>query len=45
VSESGGAPQPVYDRAAATFVAKAETPVEPGTQEITADVTVSFEIR
>jgi uncharacterized protein len=44
VVEQSGAPQPVYERAA---VAKAadSTPVEPGTQDVTADVTVTFRIR
>jgi hypothetical protein len=45
VSENGAAPQPVYARDAVELAAKADTPIEPGTQEITADVTVSFEIR
>jgi uncharacterized protein YggE len=44
VAEQSSAPQPVFERAA---VAKAadSTPVEPGTQVVTADVTVSFLIR
>lgn len=45
VSENGAGPQPVYAREAVQLAAKADTPVEPDTQEITADVTVSFEIR
>ena len=44
VSESGAAPEPV-ERAAAMPAAAAPTPVEPGTQDVTADVTVSFLIR
>jgi uncharacterized protein len=44
VSESGAAPEPFYRAAAAQAVA-APTPVEPGTQDVTADVTVSFLIR
>ena len=44
VSEGGAAPQPLYRAAAAPAVA-APTPVEPGTQDVTADVTVSFLIR
>ncbi len=43
VTEQGAAtPQPVYEAAAAKSAA---TPVEPGTQDVTADVTVSFAIR
>jgi uncharacterized protein YggE len=44
VTEQSSAPQPVFERGA---VAKAadSTPVEPGTQDITADVTVTFRIR
>ena len=44
VAEQSSAPQPVFERAA---VAKAAdtTPVEPGTQDVTADVTVTFRIR
>jgi uncharacterized protein len=43
VTEQGSAPQPVF---AASAVAKAadSTPVEPGTQYITADVTITFRI-
>ncbi|HEY3184832.1 MAG TPA: SIMPL domain-containing protein [Gaiellaceae bacterium] len=44
VTERGGEPQPVFDTAQLA-AGKAETQIEPGTQEITADVTVSFEIR
>ncbi len=44
VTENGGNPQPVFQGAA---VAKAagSTPVVPGTQDVTAEVTVSFQIR
>lgn len=43
VAEQSSAPQPVFDAPAA---AKAEaTPIEPGTQDVTADVTVTFRIR
>ena len=38
------APQPVWDAAAPSAARAAATPVEPGTQDVTADVTVSFEI-
>jgi len=38
-----GEPVPMYDRAVAQS-AKAETPVEPGTQEVQATVTVTFEL-
>jgi uncharacterized protein YggE len=44
VTERGGEPQPVFD-SVRLAAGKAETQIEPGTQEITADVTVSFEIR
>ena len=44
VSEGSAAPQPL-DRAAAAPAVAAPTPVEPGTQDVTADVTVSFLIR
>jgi uncharacterized protein len=37
------APQPVWQAAAAAKASS--TPVEPGTQDVTADVTVSFQIR
>ncbi len=44
VVEQGAAVQPVFQASAA--VAKdAGTPIEPGTQDVTADVTVSFTIR
>jgi uncharacterized protein YggE len=44
VTEQGSAPQPVF--AAASPSAKSDaTPVEPGTQDITADVTVTFVIQ
>ena len=43
VSEQSSAPQPIVSAGAAV---KAEaTPVEPGTQDVTADVTVTFRIR
>jgi len=43
VTESGSAPTPVFQ---AIGAAKADsTPIEPGTQDITADVTVTFRIR
>ncbi|MGZ4339380.1 MAG: SIMPL domain-containing protein [Gaiellaceae bacterium] len=44
VTEQSSAPQPVFEAAAAAGKAAA-TPVEPGTQDITADVTVTFRIR
>lgn len=44
VTENGTEPQPVF-AASAVAVAKASTPVEPGTQDVTADVTVTFRIR
>jgi hypothetical protein len=44
VTETGTPPQPVF-AAAAGAVAKDSTPVEPGTQDITADVTVTFRIQ
>ena len=43
VSEQSEQPQPVFARAAS--VAQSATPVEPGTQDVTADVQVSFAIR
>ncbi|HXK14130.1 MAG TPA: SIMPL domain-containing protein [Gaiellaceae bacterium] len=44
VTESGSAPTPVFQAIGAA--AKADsTPIEPGTQDITADVTVTFRIR
>jgi uncharacterized protein len=44
VTEQSSAPQPVFETAGKA-VAAPSTPVEPGTQDITADVTVSFAIR
>lgn len=44
VSEQGAAPQPVFEAAGAARAAAPSTPVEPGTQDVTADVTVSFAI-
>lgn len=44
VSEQSAAPQPVFDAAGAGKAAAPSTPVEPGTQDVTADVTVSFRI-
>jgi len=44
VSEQGSAPQPVFEAAAAGKAAAPSTPIEPGTQDVTADVTVSFQI-
>ena len=43
VTEGGQAPQPIYQ--AATAGAAAPTPIEPGTQDVTADITVSVLIR
>jgi uncharacterized protein YggE len=44
VTEQGGSPTPVFQAVGA--VAKTDsTPVEPGTQDVTADVTVTFRIR
>lgn len=44
VTEGGSAPTPVFQAIGAT--AKTDsTPIEPGTQDVTADVTVSFRIR
>src|SRR5436309_2012331 len=40
--QSAGAPVPVFDAAVAKSGA---TPVEPGTQDVAADVTVTFRIR
>jgi uncharacterized protein YggE len=45
VVEQGATEQPVYSPLAATAKAADSTPVEPGTQDVTADVTVSFTIR
>jgi len=44
VTEQGSAPQPVFAQASLTAKPDA-TPVEPGTQDVTADVTVTFGIR
>jgi uncharacterized protein YggE len=44
VTEQSSAPQPVFDSGAVAAKATS-TPVEPGTQDITADVTVTFRIR
>lgn len=44
VTEQSSAPQPVFEAAAAAGKV-ASTPVEPGTQDITADVSVTFRIR
>jgi uncharacterized protein YggE len=44
VLENGSQPQPVF-AAQASAVAKDSTPVEPGTQDITADVTVTFRLQ
>jgi uncharacterized protein YggE len=45
VTESAAAQPIMYERAAALSVKAAPTPVEPGKQDVTADVTVSFAIR
>jgi uncharacterized protein len=46
VNEQGAATPPiVYDRAAALSAKAAPTPIEPGKQDVAADVTVSFAIR
>jgi uncharacterized protein YggE len=44
VTEQSSSPEPIYERAAVAGKAAA-TPVEPGTQDVTADVTVTFGIR
>jgi uncharacterized protein len=44
VTEQSSAPQPVFEGVASAAKVDA-TPVEPGTQDITADVTVTFAIR
>jgi uncharacterized protein len=44
VSEQGSEPQPVFEAAAGAKAAAPSTPIEPGTQDVTADVTVSFQI-
>jgi uncharacterized protein len=41
--QGGGGPTPVFQATAA--LAKDSTPIEPGTQDVTADVTVTFRIR
>jgi uncharacterized protein YggE len=43
VTEQSNAPQPVFAAAAGARAADS-TPVEPGTQDVTADVTVTFRI-
>ena len=43
VEQTSSAPQPIF--AAAAKDAAAATPIEPGTQDVTADVTVTFSIR
>jgi uncharacterized protein len=43
VEQSNAAPQPIF--AAAGAAKDAATPIEPGTQDVTADVTVTFSIR
>ncbi len=45
VTEQSNAPQPLFEAAAGKAAAAPSTPVEPGTQDITADVTVTFAIR
>ena len=46
VNEQSAATPPImYDRAAALSAKAAPTPIEPGKQDVTADVTVSFAIR
>ncbi len=45
VTESGSAPQPVFVAQPAGGAAKDSTPIEPGTQDVTADITVTFRIR
>src|SRR5882757_8904227 len=42
--QSGGGPTPMF-QAAGAAVAKDATPIEPGTQDVTADVSVTFRIR
>jgi uncharacterized protein len=44
VVEVGSAPQPVFAAQAGT-AAKDSTPIEPGTEDVTADVTVTFRIQ
>jgi uncharacterized protein YggE len=45
VTENGAEPQPVFAARSAGVAKDAATPVEAGTQDITADVTVTFRIR
>jgi uncharacterized protein len=45
VVEQSSAPQPVFEAAAGAVAKAAPTPIEPGKQDITADVTVTFRIR
>src|SRR6478736_7155087 len=45
VVEQGAAGQPVFARPVALAAKDASTPIEAGTQDVTADVTVSFTIR
>ena len=45
VTEGGSSPQPVEFGALAAKSSDSATPVEPGTRDITADVTVTFRIR
>jgi hypothetical protein len=45
VVEQGAASQPIFAQASAGAKAADSTPVVPGTQDVTADVTVSFTIR
>jgi uncharacterized protein YggE len=45
VTEETDTPQPVFDRTATAQKAAFDTPVEPGTQDIVADVSVTFRIR
>ena len=46
VAENGAAPQPMaYGAVPSAAKAADATPVEPGTEDVTADVTVSFEIK
>src|SRR3954451_8137704 len=45
VTEQSADVQPVFERSAALAQKAADTPIEPGTQDVTADVTVTFRIR
>jgi hypothetical protein len=45
VAESGAAPPVTWEAVPAAAKASDATPIEPGTEDVTADVTVSFEIR